>query len=112
MARALCPGPFELTGAELRDPWLCCREQHIDVLRWRGATSTAIALHRVGLDDLASQLAAWVYQNDPTDVMSRLFGDMLELAGVRRTEIDQPVDLDVLIDKLFAVADELDGISA
>lgn len=112
MARALCAEPFVLTGAELRDPWLCYRDQQIDVLRWRGATSTAIALHRVGLDDLADQFAAWVHQNDRADVTSQFFAHILEIAGVRATEIDQRADLDVLIDKLLAVADELDGLSA
>ena len=112
MARALRAEPFVLTGAELRDPWLCCREEHLDVLRWRGATSTAIALHRVGLDDLADRLAAWAYQHDPTDVMSRLFDDVLKIAGLPTTEIDQPGDLDALINELFVVADDLDGFSA
>jgi predicted ATPase len=111
-ARALCAGPFELTGAELRDPWLCCREERIDVLRWRGVTATAIALHRVGLDDLADRLVAWAYQHDPTGVMARLFDGFLEIAGLPTTEIDQPGDLDTLINELFAVADELDGLSA
>ncbi len=29
-ARALCAGPFELTGDELRDPWQCYRNEHLD----------------------------------------------------------------------------------
>ena len=106
-ARALCPGPFELTGAELRDPWQCFRDEHLAVLQWHGATSTALALHRIGRDDLADRLVAWGYQNDATDTM-RMFAAVLEIAGLPTRQVDEHVDLDALIDQVFAVADELD----
>jgi predicted ATPase len=111
MARALCAGPFELTGADLRDPWRCYRDEHLDVLRWRGATSTAVALHRAGLDELAGRLVAWAELHDPTGAESRLFGDALKIADLPTTGIDQPGDLETLINELFALADELDGLS-
>jgi predicted ATPase/class 3 adenylate cyclase len=107
-ARALCAEPFDLTGAELRDPWQCYREEHIDVLRWHGATSTALALHRIGRDELADRFYAWGYRNDETDTMW-LFADVLEIAGLPTAHVDEDVDLDTLIELVFAVADELDA---
>ena len=108
MARALCDEPFDPTGAELRDPWHCYRNEHIEVLGWRGATSTAVTLHRLGRTDLADRFVAWAYSRDTADVMPSLFGDVLALAGLSRTAIDQPDELATLLDELFAVADEID----
>ena len=108
-ARCLCPGPVEITGAELRDPWHCFQNEHIDVLRWHGAVSTALALHRLGRDDLADRFVAWAYAHDPTDIMAGSFARLLEIAGLPTVEVDERGDLDALIDELFAVADELDG---
>jgi predicted ATPase/class 3 adenylate cyclase len=109
-ARALCAGPFEVTGAQLRDPWRCYRDEHIDVLQWHGATSTALALHRIGRDDLADRFVAWAYQNDPMQTMY-MFADVLEIAGLPTTHVDEPGDLASLIEQGFAVADELDRLT-
>jgi hypothetical protein len=108
-ARALSAGPFELTGDELRDPWHCYRNEHLGMLGLHGATSTAVALHRVGRSDLAERFVAWAYRNDTTRFMTVGFADVLEIAGVAAPQVDHSDDLDVLLDELFAVADELDG---
>jgi hypothetical protein len=109
-ARALCAGPFELTGGELRDPWDCYRNEHLSMLGLHGATSTAVALHRVGRSDLADRFVAWAYRHDPTGFMAVGFADVLEDAGLATPQVDHSDDLDVLLDELFAVADELDGL--
>jgi hypothetical protein len=106
-ARALCAGPFEVTGAQLRDPWQCFRDEHIDVLQWLGATATAVVLHRIGRDDLADRFVAWAYQIDTVEAMD-MFADVLEAAGLPITRVDEPDNLDALLEQLFAVADELD----
>ncbi|HSB86548.1 MAG TPA: hypothetical protein VLD86_09570, partial [Ilumatobacteraceae bacterium] len=107
-ARALCEEPFELTGAQLREPWHCLREQHIDVLQWHGATSTALALHRIGRDDVSDRLVAWAFGHDPMGSMS-VFREVLETAGLPTAQCDATEDLDVVLDRVFAIADELDG---
>ncbi len=108
-ARCLANGPVEITGAELRDPWRCYQDQHLDGLRWRGAVSTALALHRLGRDDLADRFVAWMYRDDSSDVAS-MFDFELDLAGLPTMKVDRPDDLADLIDELFVVADELDGL--
>ena len=111
-ARALSAGPFELTGVELRDPWHCYRNENLGMLGLHGATSTALALHRVGRSDLAERFIAWAYGHDPTHYMTVGFADVLEVAGLATPQVDQSDALDVLIEELFAVADELDGLTA
>ena len=68
--RCLGPEPADITGAELRDPWHCYHNERIDMLRWHGAVSTAIALQRIGCDDLAARFVDWAYANDPTELMA------------------------------------------
>jgi len=111
-ARCLDTAEVDITGADLRDPWLCYRREHIDILRWRGAVATALALHRLGCSDLADRFATWAYRNDPAGVMSQpQFGDLLEIAGLPTAELEANDDLDNLIDELLIIADELDARS-
>ena len=111
--RCLGPEPADITGAELRDPWHCYHNERIDMLRWHGAVSTAIALQRIGCDDLAARFVDWAYANDPTELMAEgLFSDRIEAAGLRSTDVDSVDDLDTLIAEVFAVADRLDGIES
>jgi predicted ATPase/class 3 adenylate cyclase len=110
-ARALCDEPFELTGAQLRDPWQCLLDEHLEVLQWHGATATALALHRIGRRDLADRLVAWGVGHDETDSM-RMFADTLAAGGLSMGVGDPHTDLDRLLQPLFAFADELDSASA
>ncbi len=108
-ARGLGPDELDITGSHLLDPWRCCLEQRIDILRWRGAVATAIALHRLGRTDLADRFVAWAHGNDPKDIMREAqFDGLLELAGLPTTDVVEIDDLDTLIDELSVVADELD----
>ncbi len=58
-AQAMSGAPFELAGADLREPWRFYRDQNFIGFRWLGATATAVAVHRIGHVDLADRLAAW-----------------------------------------------------
>jgi predicted ATPase/class 3 adenylate cyclase len=108
-ARCLSAEHVEITGAELREPWRCCREQHIDVLQHLGVVATALALHRLGHDDLADRFIAWEHSNDALGVMSRTgFGDLLEIVGLPIATIEPTDNLDTLVAELFTVADSLD----
>ncbi len=107
-ARCLCPGEIDITSHHLRDPWLCYREQRLDILRWRGAVATALALHRLGHTDLADRFADWVVRSELPRGLSDQFGGLLEIAGLPTAPVDDHDDLDTLIDELFTVADELD----
>jgi predicted ATPase len=111
-ARCLCPEPVDITGAELRDPWHCYTNEHIDVLLFHGVVSTALALHRLGRDDLADRFVAWAHANDPADAMRGGFTSRLEAGGLPTTRIEPADDLEVLIDELFVVADRLDDVTA
>lgn len=106
-ARALCNEPFELTGAQLHDPWQCMLDEHIEVLQWLGATATALALHRIGRRDLADRFVAWAIGHDPTDTM-KIFAATLAAGGLTVGAGDPHTDLDRLLQTLFALADELD----
>jgi hypothetical protein len=108
-ARCLSPEPVDISSAELRDPWHCFQNESHDVLQWHGATSTALALHRLGHDDLADRFIKWAYANDTAYAME-LFGPRLEAAGLPTTTIDREDDLETLITEVYAVADQLDGI--
>jgi hypothetical protein len=109
-ARALCAEPFAPTGAQLRDPWICFREEHIAVLRWQGASATAVALQRLGHADLADRFVAWAVANDPIDIVAG-FRHLLDPAGLPNRVVEDPGDLDGLLVELFAVADEIDALS-
>jgi hypothetical protein len=61
---------------------------------------------------LADRFVAWAIRNDPADTMTSTFGDVLEVAGLPTTLLDHHDKFDVLLDELFAVADELDGPTA
>ncbi len=79
------------------------------MLRWHGAISTALALHRLGYTGLADRFIAWAYQSDTIDIMtSANFGGLLEIAGLPTCEVAPDGDLDVLLAELFEIADELD----
>ncbi len=106
-ARSLCPEPVVITGADLRDPWHCYENQHLDVLQFHGAVSTAVALHRLGHDDLAHRFVAWAYANDTTEAMQG-FADRVEAARLPTIKIEPEDDLEALIAEVFAVADGLD----
>lgn len=107
-ARCLCPGDLDIAGHHLSGPWLCYREQHHDLLRWRGSVATALALHRLGHTDLADRFATWVLLSGHEPVMTPQFVGVLEIAGLPTTDIDGNDDLDTLIDELLIVADEID----
>ena len=106
----MCTGDVVITGDEIfREPWRCYREEHRNLLLWRGATSTAIALHRVEHTDLAHRFVAWAYKNDTQGIMEALgFADLLEIAGLTTDDVELEDDLDTLLDELFTVAGELD----
>lgn len=106
--RALSEQPFTPTGGDLRDGWICLREEHLYVLQWLGATASAVAVHRLGRLDLAERLVAWASEDQTIDAMS-LFGSAVDAAGIARRVFDQPLDLDALLEELFEVADELDA---
>jgi predicted ATPase/class 3 adenylate cyclase len=106
-ARCLCPEPVDITGAELRDPWHCFQNEGIDVLQWHGAVSTAIALHRLGRDELADRFVSWA---DANDLTAFIFTPRLEAAGLPTTATDHEDDLETLIAEVYTVADQLDGI--
>jgi predicted ATPase len=108
-ARCMRAGEVVITGDDLREPWRCYREEHRYMLLWRGATSTAIALHRIEHTDLAHRFVAWAYKNDTAGIMEALgFADLLEIAGLTTEEVDLEDDLETLLDELFTVASELD----
>ena len=106
--RSLDAAPFEITGAELRDPWLTYRDLHADSMRWDGATSTALALQRLGHTGLADRFVVWAWTHDTVGIMSRYFEVVLEIAGLPTEHVDSSDDLDTLIQELFVIADRLD----
>lgn len=108
--RCLCPEPADITASELRDPWHCYQNERIDILRWHGAVSTAIALHRLGRDDLADRFVSWARASDPVGLLLEgVFADRIEAAGLPTTTVDSGDDLETLIAEVFVVADRLDG---
>ncbi len=108
-ACSLGPDEFDISGSRLLDPWRCYREQRVDILRWRGAVATALALHRLGHTDLADRFIAWAHRADPKGIMhDAQFDGLLEIAGLPMTDVVEIDDLDTLIDQLRIVADELD----
>jgi hypothetical protein len=108
-ARCMSTSEVVITGDDVREPWRCYREEHLDMLLWRGATSTAIALHRIEHTDLARRFVAWAYKNDTAGIMEALgFADLVEIAGLTTDEVDLEDDLETLLDELFTVASELD----
>jgi predicted ATPase len=107
-ARCLTDEPGDVSGADLRDPWICFRNERIDVLRWHGAVATAIALRRLGEDDLAVRLAGWVNADDAVGIVEG-FRPRLEAAGFDTTATSSGDDLETLIDEVLALADRLDG---
>lgn len=109
-ARCLCPEPVAITGADLRDPWQCYQNEHLDVLQFHGAVSTALALRHLGHDDLSDRFVAWSYSNDITDVMPK-FASRLEAGGLSVTRIEPEDDLETLIAEVLILADRLDGIN-
>lgn len=110
-ARALSSEPCHITGAQLRDPWRCLRDENLDVLQWHGAISTGLALHRLQRDDLAERFVAWAVTHDPSEMMLTFnVADLLEAVGLGAVRTESPDDLDSLIDALSDVADELDRV--
>jgi predicted ATPase len=109
-ARGLSPEPMVITGDDLRQPWRCFQEQHLDVLCWHGATATAIALHRLGHDDLANRFIAWVRVTVDTELSDHFLG-RAEAAGLPTVVVESHDDLDTLIAETYAIADELDRAS-
>jgi predicted ATPase/class 3 adenylate cyclase len=107
-ARALSEQPFTLTGVDLREGWTCCRNEHLDVLKWLGATATAAALQRVGHVDLAERFVAWACEDETIDART-MFSAVIEDAGVTMRHFDHPLDLDELLTELFRLADDLDA---
>jgi predicted ATPase len=108
-ARCLCPDPVDISATDLRDPWHCYQNERIDALQWHGAVSTAIALLRLGHDDLADRFIGWAHANDSTGVMET-FTPRLEAAGLPTTIVSPGDDLEALIAEVFTVADHLDGV--
>jgi hypothetical protein len=108
IALCLCDDPIDLRGDDLRDPWRCCLDEHIDVLQYRGAVATAIALHRLDADDLADRFVAWLRASDNLDV-AVIFDPFLEAAGVPTAIVDSNDDLHSLVDEVLALAVRLDN---
>jgi predicted ATPase len=109
-ARCLCPEPVDISGAQLRDPWQCCVNEQLDVLQVHGAVSTAIALHRLGRDDLADRFVSWAYANEVVVEVLDGFAVPLAAAGLLWNAVESRDDLDTLIAALLIVADQLDGM--
>ena len=109
IARCLETEPVVLTGAELREPWRCYAHDHLPIQRWHGAVASAIALHRLGHTHLADRFIAWARRDDPLDLVGTVFDDVLSIAGLPTTQIDNDDDLDRLLDELRVVADQLDA---
>jgi hypothetical protein len=106
-ARSLCAEPAVITGADLRDPWRCYQNEHLDVLAFHGAVSTALALRRLGHHELSQRFATWAYAND-TEVMPAL-ASRLEAGGLIVTTVETTDSLDTLIAELDTIADRLEG---
>jgi predicted ATPase len=106
--RSLDTGPFEITGAELREPWLTYHDLRADSMRWGGATSTALALQRLGHTALADRFAAWARRHDTVGIMSTYYDVVLEIAGLPTAPVDGDDDLETLVRELFVMADRLD----
>ncbi len=105
-ARCLSDGPVSFSDAQLCDPWRCFFDEHLDVLRYHGAVSTALALHRLGHDELADRFVAWAYANDTLEVMG-VFAHRLEVGGLPTTTVESLDDLPTLVEELFAFAEGL-----
>lgn len=102
-------GRFHLTSADLIAPWQWFREDpNLTVLRHHGCVSTALALHRLGLDDLAQRFAAWVVRDFEATPLEELL-HVLATAGINVPQEVPAEDLDTLIDELFAMADQIDS---
>ena len=104
---ALALSGAEISSHELCDPWRWLRAADLAILRWWGASTTAVVLERLSNMDLASRFRRWIVQTDPGEV-----GRMMEqrLAGadfVLDRESSDPVDLDELVDELFEFATSL-----
>ncbi len=108
IARCLISGKVDITGAELREPWSCFLDQRLLQKRWQGAVATAVALQRLGHIELADRYASWALRHDPVGASRGLYGEVLEIAGLPTAQVERNEDLDVLIDELFAFADQLD----
>jgi hypothetical protein len=104
--RARSSAPFELTGFELRGPWVCFQEQHLVVLDQLGLAATAGAMERIGNHDLAERLVARGLQHEEFArfiAKPMLLPDLLARGGVAPLE-----PLEHLIEEVLALADELD----
>jgi hypothetical protein len=104
--RARSSVPFELTGVELRGPWVCFQEQHLVVLDQLGLAATAGAMERIGNHDLAERLVARGLQHEEFArfiAKPMLLPDLLARGGVAPLE-----PLEHLIEEVLALADELD----
>ena len=104
VSMALSGAAAEISASELSDPWRWLREADLSILRWWGASATAIVLERLNNADLASRFRRWIVQTDPGEV-----GRMMELrltgAEFRLDcEPTDPVDLDELVEELFEFA--------
>lgn len=106
-ARCLVPEPVVVTGDDLRAPWQCFLDEQIDVLKYHGSVSSAIALDRLGFDDLAERFVAWFLANDDLRVFG-FFADRLEAAGLPRNPVASTDTLDALIAEIMSVADTID----
>jgi predicted ATPase len=108
VARSLAADSDVIAGDDLCDPWRCYREEQFYNLLWHGATSTAVALHRLGRTGLADRFVAMAKMSDPGNIMEGIFADVLDAAGLPTAEVDANGNLDTLLDELFTVAAELD----
>lgn len=77
------------------------------MLQVHGAVSTALALHRLGRDDLADRFAAWASANENITELLEKFTTLLQVAGLPTDHIESEDKLEALIAEVFAVADDL-----
>ena len=95
-----------ILGEDLRAPWRWLAECNLLTHREFGACTSAIALTHLDLRDLGQRFWWWAAQNT-TGVLA----DETAKFPPDRTDFgpppDQPIDLDQLVEELFAFADRL-----
>jgi predicted ATPase/class 3 adenylate cyclase len=106
--RALAGQASDLTGSDLRDPWIHRRELALSIVDHHGAISTATALDRLSHHDLARRLVGW-YATDADARARQLFDHIVAAAGLQVPEQPTSQTLDELLEEVFAIADALDS---
>jgi predicted ATPase/class 3 adenylate cyclase len=105
---ALALSGAEISATDLCAPWQWLREANLSILRWWGASATAVVLERrLANPDLANRFRQSVVQTEPGGV-----AEMMELRLVGAGFLldrgpSDPVNLDELVDELVEFASHL-----